>query len=230
MIVALQADLARLGYRPGPLDGVAGPRTRAAAAQLAAVLEPSPARADLPAVAAAAAARVQLLRSRVPVLTPAQLQRLAPHAAPGAAEALQVALAESLCIGRRPPVVLGQLLEESFDLRAMEEIGHGAGHPYPPYYGRGLIQLTWRENYAAAGAYLDLDLVSYPELAAEPRVAGRIAAWYLLSRAIPAIIDEGGSDEGVLRNVTHAINGGLRGLDDRRVRTERARAVLRGDA
>lgn len=36
---------------------------------------------------------------------------------------------------------------------------------YYPYYGRGLVQLTWLANYQKMGAVLGVDLVTYPDLA-----------------------------------------------------------------
>lgn len=43
------------------------------------------------------------------------------------------------------------------------------------YYGRGFVQLTWRENYQRAGVALDgLRLVENPDLALEPRHAAEI--------------------------------------------------------
>ena len=36
---------------------------------------------------------------------------------------------------------------------------------YWPYYGRGLVQLTWRENYDKMGRFLGLPLVDQPDLA-----------------------------------------------------------------
>ncbi len=50
---------------------------------------------------------------------------------------------------------------------------------YGAYYGRGLIQLTWEGNYAAAGAALGLDLAGAPDLALDPVVAARVFAWYI---------------------------------------------------
>jgi predicted chitinase len=46
------------------------------------------------------------------------------------------------------------------------------------FYGRGFIQITWKDNYAAAGRALGLDLVGSPDLALGPPAAARIAAWY----------------------------------------------------
>lgn len=36
---------------------------------------------------------------------------------------------------------------------------------YYPYYGRGLVQLTWKENYEKMGKFLGIDLVNNPDLA-----------------------------------------------------------------
>lgn len=45
---------------------------------------------------------------------------------------------------------------------------------YWPYYGRGLVQLTWEYNYRRAGQKLGLDLVDLPDLALRPEVAVQI--------------------------------------------------------
>ena len=39
------------------------------------------------------------------------------------------------------------------------------------YYGRGYVQITWKQNYARLGRALNLDLVSNPDLALDPKVA-----------------------------------------------------------
>lgn len=38
---------------------------------------------------------------------------------------------------------------------------------YYPYYGRGFVQITWKENYEKFSKLLDVDLVSNPDLALE---------------------------------------------------------------
>lgn len=45
------------------------------------------------------------------------------------------------------------------------------------YAGRGFVQLTWKSNYARAGAKLDLPLVGNPDLAMTLRHAGAIMGW-----------------------------------------------------
>ncbi|MGE3775086.1 MAG: glycoside hydrolase family 19 protein [Gammaproteobacteria bacterium] len=42
------------------------------------------------------------------------------------------------------------------------------------YYGRGFVQLTWKNNYARAGTALGVDLVGQPDLALDPALATRI--------------------------------------------------------
>jgi putative chitinase len=80
------------------------------------------------------------------------------------------------------------------------------------FKGRGFAQLTGRANYTAAAKATGLDLVSNPELAADPANAAKIATWYWQSR-------KGLSEAGKAGNVTAAtktINGGDNGLADRK--------------
>jgi putative chitinase len=52
------------------------------------------------------------------------------------------------------------------------------------FYGRGFIQLTWQKNYAAAGKALGIDLVGNPDLALDPAIAAKIAAWFFVDKGI----------------------------------------------
>lgn len=38
---------------------------------------------------------------------------------------------------------------------------------YYPFYGRGLVQITWKSNYKKFGELLNIDLVNNPDLALE---------------------------------------------------------------
>lgn len=89
------------------------------------------------------------------------------------------------------------------------------------FRGRGLIQLTGRANYAAAGADLGLDLVAHPELLEQPEHAAMAAAWFWASRGLNDL-----ADRGDFEGITRRINGGLTGLAERRALWERAKAVL----
>lgn len=64
----------------------------------------------------------------------------------------------------------------------LEELGKGAGKSYGKldpvtnqiYYGRGLVQLTWKYNYIKQGTKLGLNLVNFPDLALTSLVAVEI--------------------------------------------------------
>lgn len=45
---------------------------------------------------------------------------------------------------------------------------------YYPWYGRGYVQLTWKQNYERAGRELDLDLTTDPDAVMVPNTASRI--------------------------------------------------------
>lgn len=72
--------------------------------------------------------------------------------------------------------------ETMHTMQPVEEVGHGAGHPYgvpdpvtgKTYYGRGYVQLTWKANYLRLSPYVGADLVAFPELALRPAIAAEI--------------------------------------------------------
>ncbi|MCD9004851.1 peptidoglycan-binding protein [Luteimonas sp. XNQY3] len=89
----------------------------------------------------------------------------------------------------------------------------GDGHLYR---GRGYMQLTGKNQYAAAGEALALDLVGNPDLAAQPGHASRIATWYW-QQNVPRDAREDARAAGAAINGTDPPNG----LDDRAQRFER---------
>jgi putative chitinase len=91
------------------------------------------------------------------------------------------------------------------------------------YRGRGLIQLTGRANYRAAGAALEIPLESDPDQARSPWNAALIAGWFWSMRKCNADADLG---EVGLAAITKKINGGRHGLEDRADRYERALVAL----
>ena len=78
------------------------------------------------------------------------------------------------------------------------------------FCGRGLIQLTGRDNYARVGRALGLDLVNRPELAENPEIAAKIAVHFWQNRVVPRV--DNFADTAA---VTRPINRRLTGLDDR---------------
>ena len=116
-------------------------------------------------------------------------------------EALEAARQEAL---RGNPERLGELMYGG--RMGNDEPGDGYR-----YRGRGYMQLTGKDNYRAAGDALGLDLVSNPDLAADPENAARIATWYW-QQNVPQTARED------VTAATRAINGGINGLEDRQSR------------
>jgi putative chitinase len=82
------------------------------------------------------------------------------------------------------------------------------------FHGRGYVQLTGRDNYAIVGKALGLDLVNHPELAADRDIASKIAIHYWETRVVPH------SHQQDVKGACHDINGGEKGLPERRVVAE----------
>lgn len=78
------------------------------------------------------------------------------------------------------------------------------------YRGRGLIQLTGKDNYAAFSMKCDNEALTKPELVAEPDLAAESAGWFWSTRNLNNYADEGN-----VEGMTRRINGGTNGLDDR---------------
>jgi putative chitinase len=91
------------------------------------------------------------------------------------------------------------------------------------YRGRGLIQVTGRNNYLRCSLALfgDERLLRTPELLELSQWAAESAAWFWWVRELNALADR---DE--FNAITRQINGGLNGLKDRLELWARARAVL----
>ena len=223
MILRVQHMLARLGYRPGPLDGVMGRRTTAAikgfekSAGLRQTGKPSG------VMLAEMDRRLARVISGIGWLRLDDLQAICPTFPAEHLPHMQAALFEVAATPLRAAHFVAQLAHESDRFRALEEYASGSayegrkdlGNTEPGdgvrYKGRGVIQLTGRANYRQAGRYLGLDLERQPDLAALPAVAYQTAAYYWLDRGINAKADR---DD--VRAVTKLINGGTNGLKDRK--------------
>jgi len=81
------------------------------------------------------------------------------------------------------------------------------------FIGRGLKQLTGKDNYTRCGAALGLDLVANPDLLLEPEGAALSAAWFWSVNKCGPLAD---ADDFV--GLTKKINGGTIGLADRQAR------------
>lgn len=89
------------------------------------------------------------------------------------------------------------------------------------YRGRGLKQVTFKDNYLACGKALVLDLVNNPDLLLTDENAARSAGWFWKANSCNQF-----ADAGDVVGLTRRINGGNNGLDDRKARTKIAEQVL----
>jgi putative chitinase len=97
-----------------------------------------------------------------------------------------------------------------------EETGEGW-----KYRGRGIKQLTGKENYDRCGSGLGVDLVSDPDKLLDPKYAALSAGWFWNKHNLNDLADK--SD---VETMTKRINGGLLGLDARKVAIAKAESIL----
>ena len=89
------------------------------------------------------------------------------------------------------------------------------------YLGRGLIQLTGKENYANCGTALNIDFVGNPTLLIEPKYAALSAGWFWNKKGLNQLADNQDYE-----TMTKRINGGLIGLDDRKAKINKVLTIL----
>lgn len=106
------------------------------------------------------------------------------------------------------------------------------------YRGGGFIQLTGKDNYAAASKWTGLDLVKHPEQARTLKVACQIACDFWRVNGLSAIV-AADPDEKVVKAIndlmvnedddvtqaTRKINGGTHGLTERKAQLKRAAII-----
>lgn len=142
---------------------------------------------------------------------------------------------------KRIAAFVAQIGHESGGFRYMHEIADGAAYDMannprlaktlgntepgdgPRFKGRGVIQITGRANYQRYGDLLGIDLVNFPDRAADPEVAFRVAASYWNTHNLSDYADRDEFDK-----ITKVINGGLNGKTDRDRLYARALEVLGG--
>jgi len=93
------------------------------------------------------------------------------------------------------------------------------------FHGRGLVQITGKENYThcSMALYGDDRLLENPDLLCEMDGAVRSACWYWNSRNLNSLADIGDTE-----TITKRINGGTIGLADREARYRHCLTVLQG--
>lgn len=89
------------------------------------------------------------------------------------------------------------------------------------YRGRGLIQLTGKNNYIACSNDLEIDLVNNPSWLETEEGAVKSALWYWNKHSLNAY-----ADVEDIKGMTKVINGGYNGLADRIEKYNKAKDLL----
>jgi len=100
-------------------------------------------------------------------------------------------------------------------------LGNTSEEEAAKYLGRGLIQLTGKENYANCGSGIGVDLLSNPDLLGTAEYACLSAGWFWNKKGLNDLADTGDYE-----TMTKRINGGLIGLDDRKAKIAKAKEIL----
>jgi len=119
--------------------------------------------------------------------------------------------------GRNPEMIANRVYANRMG-NGPEESGDGWA-----FRGRGLIQLTGRNNYKFCGEALGYDLQSDPTYLETPEGAARSAGWFWKKNGLNAVAD----NRDILK-MTKIINGGTIGLEERKHHFEHALSVLSG--
>ncbi|WP_192456562.1 glycoside hydrolase family 19 protein [Musicola keenii] len=90
------------------------------------------------------------------------------------------------------------------------------------FRGRGLIQLTGRDNYRTCGEAIGQKLTDDPDLIGQkPEISVAVAIWFWNRNQLNVLADQ---DD--LNAITRRINGGLNGLEDRKAYLEKAKRLF----
>jgi len=100
-------------------------------------------------------------------------------------------------------------------------LGNTSEEEASKYLGRGLIQLTGKDNYERCGSSIGVDLIGNPDLLLDPQNAALSAGWFWNKHGLNELADA--QEHGI---ITKRINGGTLGLDDRILKTTKALSVL----
>jgi putative chitinase len=100
-------------------------------------------------------------------------------------------------------------------------LGNTSEEEAAKYLGRGLIQLTGKENYEHCGSNLGVDLLGNPDWLLDPKYAALSAGWFWNKKGLNSLADSGDVD-----TMTKRINGGFNGKEDREAKIAKALSVL----
>lgn len=169
-LAELQTALSLLGYPVGDIDGLIGPKTRNAWAEFKTdVFEGNPT-----LIGAESIARLHELLAAVGDSAADDLSTQEGTIAAIKREcraqdlALNTQIAYVLATVQWETAQTFKPVREAFWL---SEDWRKRNLRYYPYYGRGYVQITWKNNYERYARLLGVDLVNNPDLAMEPKIA-----------------------------------------------------------
>ena len=134
----------------------------------------------------------------------------------------------------RMSAFIAQIIHESGSFRYTREIASGAAYEGRKnlgnvfkgdgvrFKGRGLIQITGRDNYGEISKVFGVDFTANPELLEQPEWAVKSACWWWNNKGLNRL-----ADMGKFREITKIINGGFNGLADREKWYSKALSVLK---
>lgn len=237
-VAALQQALQAAGFSPGAIDGSFGPGTEAAvlAFQRSEGLAADGIVGPNTAVALGLAA-IPSIPSAISGVTVQIVSLMFPATPIGNIKANLPPVLDALVAAKLPDramvlMALGTIRAETESFLPSSELQSRfntspSGHPFdlydnrrdlgntgPPdganFRGRGFVQLTGRANYNRYAGEIGVDLITNPELANEPELAGILLARFLGDRE-NAIREALAAND--LTTARRLVNGGRHGLD-----------------
>lgn len=127
---------------------------------------------------------------------------------------------------RFPTLAIAQQYANNPTKLAEKVYGGRGGNPIGQagkYIGRGMIQLTFYDNYKACGQDLGVDLVNHPELVSEPEYAVLSAGWFWNRAKCNSIADLDSLE--AVKKVTKIVNGGYGNLEIRQNYWKKAKTI-----
>ena len=122
---------------------------------------------------------------------------------------------------RNPEKIANYVYQDEFRSSKMGNVNPGDGWLFR---GRGLKQLTGRENYTNFGKSIGMTAEEAAEYVSTEKGAIESACWFWNAKKLNAV-----ADAGDIVKMTKIINGGDIGLADRKARFEEAVKVLAGN-
>jgi putative chitinase len=127
---------------------------------------------------------------------------------------------DAAAYARNPEKIANYVYMDQFRTAKMGNVNEGDGWRFR---GRGLKQLTGRDNYTRFGKFVGMTAEQAAEYVATEKGAIESACWFWDTNKLNTIAD---TDDVVL--MTKRINGGNIGLEDRQQRYNRALPLLEG--